>query len=66
MSDDHVKITMRHIRQAKMCSKGTRAFFLKHGIDWQKFLADGVDAGVLEATGDEMALHVVRVAKNGR
>lgn len=66
MTDEPVKVTMRHIREARMCSKGARAFFETHGLDWQEFLREGIDSDKLEATGDIMALNVVKVAKNGR
>jgi len=58
-------VTMRHIREAKMCSRGTRAFFQAHNLDWQKFLKEGIPSKELADTGDAMALQVVRVA-NGR
>ncbi len=66
MTDEPVKVKMRHIREARMCSKGARAFFDAHGLDWQEFLREGIDSDKLEATGDTMALNVVKVAKNGR
>ncbi len=61
-----VKIRMTHIRKVSMCSKGAREFFKKHNLDWQKFLDEGLDSNLIEATGDAMALEVVKVAKNGR
>jgi hypothetical protein len=60
-----VIIKMIHIRKAKMCSKGTRSFFLRHNIDWSSFIKNGVDEDILLSTGDAMAKHVVEVA-NGR
>lgn len=60
--NDEPRIYMKHIRMAKMCSKGTRAFFQKHGIDWIEFLKNGVPASVLVETKDAMALRVVEVA----
>lgn len=66
MTEEPIKITMLHVRQAKMCSKGARDFFARHNLDWQKFLAEGLDSDLIEATGDAMALEVVKVAKNGR
>jgi len=60
-----MKIRMEHIRQAKMCSRGTRDFFKKHGLDWDTFLKEGIDEEELLGTGDEMARQVVEVA-NGR
>lgn len=61
-----VKVRMLHVRQAKMCSRGARDFFKRHGLDWNEFLSEGIDAEKLEATGDGMALQVVKVARNGR
>ena len=46
-----------------MCSKGTRAFFMRHNLDWQTFLEKGLPVEVIEATGDGMALKVVEVAR---
>lgn len=60
-----VIVTMRDIRAAKMCSKGARTFFERHGLDWGRFLKEGIPASELEKTQDAMALQVVEVA-NGR
>lgn len=57
------RVTMRHIRQCKMCSRGARAFFLRHGLDWSEFLRCGIPAGELERTGDAMANQVVAAAR---
>lgn len=57
---------MSDIRKAKMCSRGTRAFFLAKGWDFQDFLKNGLDEEILIQTGDAMALQVVEVARNGR
>ena len=61
-----IVVTMSHIRKAKLCSRGTRAFFEKHNLDWNAFLAEGIDAEKLRQTGDAMALQVVKVAEDGR
>lgn len=58
-----VKVTMRHVRQATMCSRGVRAFFQRHGLDWDAFLREGLDAKVVRATGDAMALRVAEIAE---
>lgn len=59
-------ITMRDIRAAKICGRGAKMFFERHGLDWRKFVKEGIDSEVLESTGDAMALHVVEVANAGR
>jgi hypothetical protein len=56
-------ITMRDVRAAKMCAKGARDFFLRHNLDWSKFVKHGIDAEQIIATGDAMALKVVEVAR---
>jgi len=58
-------IKMIHMRQAKMCSPGTRLFFMRHGLDWSDFLKNGIEEERLLNTGDSMAKQVVEVA-NGR
>lgn len=60
---EQVLVKMEHVRAARMCSRGARTFFERHGLDWQKFLKDGLPAETLEATGDAMALQVVEVAR---
>ncbi|WP_227541484.1 MULTISPECIES: hypothetical protein [Acinetobacter] len=57
---------MSDIRKANMCSRGTRAFFLARGWDFQDFLLNGLDEKYFINTGDAMALQVVEVARNGR
>lgn len=56
-------VRMEHVRKARMCSRGARAFFKRHGLDWHKFLRDGLPAETIEATRDAMALKVVEVAR---
>jgi hypothetical protein len=54
---------MAHVRKAKMCSKGARRFFERHGLDWHLFLKEGLDAATVRATGDAMAIRVADVAE---
>lgn len=63
MKNERVIITMRHVRAAKMCSRGGREFARRHGLDWERFLREGIPAEQLEATGDAMALKLVEVAR---
>lgn len=58
-----VVVTMRDIRACKMCSGGTRDFFKRHGMDWNKFLAEGLPEEQFIATGDAMAMQVVEAAR---
>ena len=58
-------VRMRDIRRAHLCSRGARAFFRAHGLDWDRFLREGIPTSELEATQDAMALEVVRMVRNG-
>lgn len=58
------------IRAAHLCFQGARPWFRRHGLDWQAFLAEGLPAEVLAATGDALALRVIaeaekRIARTG-
>ena len=58
-----VLVRMAHVRAARQCSRGARAFFARHGLDWQRFLREGLPVEQIEATGDAMALKVCEVAR---
>ncbi|SON54312.1 hypothetical protein HDIA_0771 [Hartmannibacter diazotrophicus] len=58
-----VTVRMSHIRQATLCSRGARAWFAANGLDWSKFLSEGIAAETLEATGDPLALKVCGIAR---
>lgn len=63
MNDEDFIIRMPDIRAALMCSRGSRQFFERHGLDWQDFLKNGIAASKLAATGDHMALTLVEVTR---
>lgn len=51
------------IRAARICFQGARPWFQRHGLSWQDFLANGIDADLLEASGDALALRVTNAAR---
>jgi len=59
-------VTMRDLREAKICGRGARIFFEKHQLDWRAFVKQGINSEDLSATQDAMALHVVEVANARR
>lgn len=61
-----VIVTMRHVRAAKMCARGARGWFARHGLDYGRFLREGLPADQLLATGCALAKRVVEVANAGR
>lgn len=66
MAEEPIKVKMIHVRKAKMCARGARAFFERHNLDYSEFLSEGTDVELIEATGDAMALKVAEVARDGR
>lgn len=62
MSTD-VLVTIAHVRAANLCVHGTRTWFARQGLDFRAFLARGLPASILLATGDAMAARVVEVAQ---
>lgn len=58
-----MKVTISDLRAAKMCSRGARDFFKRHGLDWSTFLKSGLPAEEFLMTGDAMALRLVEVAR---
>lgn len=59
-------ILIEDIRKVKGCSRGARAFFKRHGLDWNDFIDNGIEEEVILATGDAMALDVVEAARGRR
>lgn len=58
-----VIVTMRHVREAKLCSRGSREWCAEHGIDWYKFLEEGLPVEVLEVFDDAMIKAVIAQAR---
>jgi hypothetical protein len=58
-----VQVYMKDVRAVKLCSSGTRGFFKRHNMDWNKFLAEGLPEEDFLATGDHNALMVVEAAR---
>jgi hypothetical protein len=46
------------------CATGSRRWWAAHGFDWSEFVASGIDADELLATGDPRAVQVVEHAKS--
>ncbi|HAT1683650.1 TPA: hypothetical protein I8Y21_004405 [Klebsiella oxytoca] len=59
-----LKVTLVHIRQAGYCPQGARQFARRYGLDFRQFIRDGyIDAEILLATGDALAIRLVEYAR---
>lgn len=58
------RVFLHHARKLGYCSKGMREFCLKHGLDYSKFIDEGIGSKeLLEKTNhDAMSVAVVEVA----
>jgi len=61
-----VIVKLSDLRKVKYCVSGSKAFFARHGIDWRDFCKNGIDAEILEGTGDAMAIKLAQVVRDGR
>jgi hypothetical protein len=55
-----VIVNINDVRAAKMCSRGGRDFFSRHGLDWDDFLKNGILSSKLPK--DAMALAAIEAA----
>ncbi len=57
------RVTIQDLRDARYCLAGVRPWFRRHGFDWQDFLANGIEADRLRATGDALVEPVILQAE---
>lgn len=59
--DKNMLVLRQHLDEMdpRYCANGARRWFARMGLDWAAFVRDGIDAEVLLATGDAMALKIV-------
>jgi hypothetical protein len=62
-----MRVFRRHLYQdtprQQYCSRGSRAFFARYGMDWSAFLKNGIEVEAFLATGDAMAARAVEHAR---
>ena len=63
MPEQPLRVTIRDLRDARYCLAGVRPWFRRHGLNWQDFLARGIAADRLRATGDALVEPVIRIAE---
>jgi hypothetical protein len=57
------RVTIQDLRAARYCLAGVRPWFRRHGLDWQDFLAHGIEADRLRTTGDALVEPVITIAE---
>lgn len=62
-------VTMSHARRARIagagvqCAPGIRLWFARYGLDYRRFVREGLPADTLRDTGDPFALKAVALAE---
>lgn len=56
-------ITTKDLQPVKYCARGARRWFEQHGLDWSKFVFEGLPEEVFIATGDPMAIKAIEEAR---
>jgi len=56
-------VTVQDLRAARLCFQGSRPWLARHGLSWKEFLANGIEAEVLDATGDALVKRVTAQAR---
>lgn len=56
-------VTTKDMRKAGYCVNGSKVFFDRYGLNWRKFIKEGLPAEQFENTKDAMALKVVEIAR---
>lgn len=56
-------VTYADIKDCQFCSKGARAWFKRHNLDYLHFVGNGIDAQVLLSTNDPFAIRAIEQAK---
>ena len=64
-----VLVYLRHVRQIirpngkQLCSRGLRGFAERHGLNYDDFARNGIDAEVLEAIDNPFAKKAAKIAR---
>jgi hypothetical protein len=56
-------VTMRDVRESGLCVQGARAWFKSRGLDFRKFLHEGMPESQVLALRDAMANRALEVAR---
>ena len=63
MTTQKIIVTVQDLRAARLCFQGSRPWLARHGLSWQEFLANGIEAETLDATGDALVKRVTAQAR---
>lgn len=56
-------VTLADLRAIKFCSRGSREWFDRHGLDWSRFVSDGLPVSAFSGIEDAMLKKAIEQAK---
>lgn len=56
-------VTHADMLACRFCNRGSRAFCLRHGLNWQTFVQQGIDDSELSHIDDAMLNEVIAYAR---
>lgn len=59
-----MNVTHADMMACNYCNRGARAFCLRHGINWQLFIKQGIPISEVEHIDDAMLKRVIEYALN--
>jgi hypothetical protein len=59
-------VTMKHCRRLGYCARGVREFFLRHKLDYDSFLKNGIPSSEISHIEDDMCSTTIKEASNGQ
>jgi len=57
------RVTVKDMRALNFCAKGSRQFAARYGLDWARFVGEGIPVSELEHIKDGMLESVIEKAK---
>jgi hypothetical protein len=63
VSNDDPLVCMRHVRAAKFCVRGAKAWADRHNLDFRHFIQHGYPASVIEGAGDGLGKLIAEIAR---
>lgn len=63
MAEPQIIVKIEHVMQAGMCVRGAKVWAQRHGLDFRKFLSEGIPVEVIDATKDALGKKVADAAR---
>lgn len=61
---NEIIVTIVHVRDAGLCSRGARAWFARHNLDFRDFLTKGLPISQIDALNDALGNKVAAAARD--